>query len=87
MTARRNTCLLLLTAGAALSRPDLGLWLVGVWTVATSVFLVIRLCFAWSAWRREPGERLRSWLADIDVGAADAPFTVRVFSQKPVRHA
>lgn len=81
ITARRNTCLPLLTAGAAAGRPDLGLWMVGVWTAATTLFLLVRLAAAWTVWRRGTG-KLTSWLTGVDVAAKDAPLAVRVFVQR-----
>jgi len=82
ITARRNTCLPLLTLGAALGRPDLGLWLVGAWTVATTLFLAIRLLAAGIARKGTDGP-LRSWLADVDLAATDPSLAVRLFVQRP----
>lgn len=81
VTARRNTCLPLLTLGAAIDRPDLGLWLVCVWTAATTLFLAARLVVAGIARSGNTGP-LRSWLTDVDMTATDAPLAVRLFAQR-----
>jgi len=59
VTARRNPNLLLLTAGTAAGRPDLGLGAVAVWTLASLAFHAVRLAQAWSRARR--GDRIRGW--------------------------
>ena len=82
ITARRNTCLLLLTGGLIGGRPDLGLWAVAAWTAATSLFLVARVGVAWKAWRNNTRESLGSWLADVDLTAADVTRAARLFSQR-----
>jgi phosphatidylglycerophosphate synthase len=83
VTARRNTCLLLLTGGAAAGRPDLGIWLVGIWTAVTSMFLVLRLLRAWAVWRRAPQRPLASWLVDADGAARIESLAARLFAQRP----
>ena len=86
ITARRNTCLLLLTACAIGHRPDLGLWLVATWTAATTVLLVIRLLIAWAAWR--PSKRkLTSWLLDVDAHTPGTTLAARWFAQRPRTNA
>ncbi len=62
ITARRNTCLLLLTGAALAGEPELGLYLVAVWTAATTLFLWLRLGLAWAAWRPDR-QKLDSWMA------------------------
>jgi phosphatidylglycerophosphate synthase len=80
MTARRNPNLVLLTAGALLGRPDLGLLAVVFWTVLTSIFLVVRLGMA--AFVRITQGPLRSWLMDIDKGMNDGSLAVRIFTKR-----
>ena len=62
--ARRNPCLVLLTAGWLLGEPGLGFELVAFWTLVSSVILLGRLAFA--CYVRVTGEPLTSWLADDD---------------------
>ena len=76
VTARRNPNLLLLTAGAAVGRPDLGLVAVAVWTALSSAVLLVRLGLAVHA--RATSGPLRSWLADAD-NRARASLSVRLF--------
>ena len=80
MTARRNPSLVLLTAGALLGRPDLGLLAVAFWTVLTSIFLVVRLGMA-TFFRITQGP-LRSWLMDIDKDMNDGSLAVRIFTKR-----
>jgi len=80
ITARRNPCLVMLTAGALIDRPDWGLFAVTVWTAATSIFLIVRLSMAlYIHWTF--GE-VRSWLLDIDGAKQDQPLAVRLFSRQ-----
>jgi phosphatidylglycerophosphate synthase len=65
ITARRNPNLLLLTVGALGGRPDLGLVMVAIWTLASLGFHSVRLLQAFALRRRgraiEPwGEALRT---------------------------
>jgi hypothetical protein len=65
ITARRNPNLLLLTVGAVDGRPDLGLVMVAIWTLASLGFHSVRLLQAFALRRRgraiEPwGEALRA---------------------------
>ena len=80
ITARRNPCLILLTAGALLGRPDWGLLAVAFWTVSTSLFLFIRLMMA--VYKRMESGLLRSWFLDIDQTKQKQPLAVRVFTHK-----
>jgi len=66
-TARRNPCLVLLTAAWAFGSPALGLWLVAVWTVLSTLIMVLRL--AWGLRVRFVEGRLTSWLADPDAAS------------------
>ncbi len=64
VTARRNPCMVLLTAGALLGRPDLGLEAVAILTLLSTLFLFVRL--AMGAYQRFRFGPLTSWLAEID---------------------
>jgi len=80
ITARRNPCLILLTASALLGRPDWGLFAVAVWTLSTSLFLLIRLMMA--VYKRMEAGPLRSWFLDIDQTQPIQPLAVRLFTHK-----
>lgn len=77
ITGRRNPCLILLTVGWLLGRPDLGLLWVALWTAASSFILLLRLLQA--TWVRSRGEPLQSWLASTDA-ATQHPKAFRTFS-------
>jgi phosphatidylglycerophosphate synthase len=70
VTARRNPNLVLLSAGAAAGRPDLGLGAVAVWTTASVLFHTARLGMAFAARRRG---LLLGWQERAAVGPAAAP--------------
>ena len=78
ITARRNPCMLLLTAGALLGYPDWGLAAVAVWTVLTSGFLCVRLVMA--IYSHMADGPLRSWFLDIDPAQPVQPLAVRLFT-------
>ncbi len=74
ITARRNPCLILLTAALALGRPDLGLAAVLAWTLISSVLLWLRVAQAL------PGRgRLVSWLDDAQAYAGKQTLAARWF--------
>jgi phosphatidylglycerophosphate synthase len=79
ITARRNPCMIFLTAGALLGRPDAGLAAVTVWTVATSLFLCLRL--GMGLHRRKVDGSIKSWFLDIDPARSPQPLAVRLFTQ------
>ena len=59
ITARRNPNLILLTLGVLAGRPDLGFWLVAVWTVCSLGFHTLRLGQACiQRWRGRP---IQTW--------------------------
>ena len=59
ITARRNPNLILLTFGILVGRPDLGFWLVAVWTVCSLGFHTLRLGQACiQRWRGQP---IQTW--------------------------
>jgi phosphatidylglycerophosphate synthase len=59
VTARRNPNLILLSVGTLCLRPDLGLVMVALWTVASLAFHSVRLAQAFAARRR--GEPVVAW--------------------------
>jgi phosphatidylglycerophosphate synthase len=59
ITARRNPNLLLLSVGALGGRPDLGLAMVALWTLASLAFHAIRIGQAFAA--RAGGRSVRPW--------------------------
>ena len=80
ITGRRNPNLVLLTLGFLVSRPDLGLLAVALWTVASSIFLVIRLLIGF--YTRLTSGPLRSWFLDIDPDAQNTTLAQRCFSNR-----
>lgn len=78
ITARRNPNLILLTAGWAMGRPDLGLWAVMAWHVLSTAVLAVRLAMAAAARRRGP---LESWLSRVEPGRGPHGLAVRVFTR------
>ncbi|MGB9499249.1 MAG: CDP-alcohol phosphatidyltransferase family protein [Dissulfuribacterales bacterium] len=80
ITARRNPNLILLSAGAATGRPDLGLLAVAFWTVASSIILVMRLVMA--GFIRITSGPLCSWLPDIDKGKYNGTTAKKIFTSK-----
>lgn len=78
ITARRNPCMIFLTAGALLGRPDGGLAAVAVWTALTTVFLCIRLAMA--MYRHRVDGSIRSWFLDIDPANPTPSLAVRLFT-------
>jgi len=80
ITARRNPCLILLTLGASAGRPDLGLEAVAVWTLLSTLFLLVRLAMA--SVRRLTAGPLTSWLADLEQAPRDRSLAVRWFARR-----
>ena len=78
ITARRNPCLIFLTIGAFLSRPDVGLAAVTIWTVLTSIFLCLRLAMALH--RQKVDGSVRSWFLDINPTSQFQPLAVKLFT-------
>ena len=78
ITARRNPCLIILTAGWLVGRPDLGFVGVAAWTVATSVILVFRLLQG-TLVRLRHGP-LQSWMHDRETAQRQFPQTYRRFA-------
>jgi len=72
VTARRNPNLILLSVGAAAARPDLGMKMVALWTLASLAFHAVRLGQAW--WLRRRGDRVEPWdQPPASALAGDAP--------------
>ena len=76
-TARRNPCLVLLTAGWLVGEPGLGFELVAFWTLASSVIMLGRLAFACCI--RMTSGPLTSWLANAEARRKH-PRSFRTFS-------
>ncbi len=79
ITARRNPCLLLLTVGSLVGRPDLGLEAVALWTLLSSLFLVLRLAMA--GYTHAVSGPLRSWLTEAGKDPGDRSLAVRWFAR------
>ena len=79
ITARRNPNMIFLTLSYFMGRPDLGLLAVVFWTLATSIFLLIRLIAA--AYMRSSQGPLKSWLADADQPKYEKSLAARWFTK------
>jgi phosphatidylglycerophosphate synthase len=82
ITGRRNPNLILLTLGLIAGRPDLGLVAVALWTVISSIFLVVRLATGFG-FRIVKGP-LQSWFLDIDPDEKNPTLAQRCFSNNRV---
>lgn len=80
ITGRRNPNLVLLTLGLIAGRPDLGLLAVTLWTVASSLFLLVRLLLGLR--ERMAGRPLRSWFLEVDPEAKKPTLAARCFSTR-----
>jgi phosphatidylglycerophosphate synthase len=78
VTARRNPNLILLTAGALLGRPELGLVAVAAWTALSTLVLLVRLAMA--ARERWTSGPLRSWLIDASQDPPARSLATRIFA-------
>ena len=79
ITARRNPCLIILTVSLLPGRPDLGLEIVALWTLASSLFLLVRLVMG--AYARATSGPLQSWLTEIDPNRRDQSLMARWFTR------
>ena len=79
ITARRNPNMIFLTLSYLIGRPDLGLLAVVFWTVATTIFLLLRLMLA--SYVRFSQGPLKSWLSDADQPKYDKSLAVRLFTK------
>lgn len=77
VAARRNPCLIVLTACVLAGRPDLGFLGVAAWTILSASILALRLLYA--AVVRLSGQPLESWLKD-PAAAHQHAATYRLFS-------
>lgn len=77
VTARRNPCLIILTASALAGRPDWGFVAVTFWSVVTTLALLVRLFQGVSA--RIRSGPLESWLNDDHVADGPNARAFRVF--------
>jgi len=82
ITARRNPCMILLTAAAILGRPDAGLAAVTAWTVLTTAFLCMRL--ALGLYRQRVDGSIRSWLKDVNQPPYKGSLAVRIFTHQVI---
>ena len=79
ITARRNPCLIILTVSLLPGRPDLGLEAVTLWTLASSLFLLVRLVMG--IYSRVTSGPLQSWLTKIDPNRSNQSRLARWFTQ------
>jgi phosphatidylglycerophosphate synthase len=79
ITARRNPCLIILTVSLLPGRPDLGLEAVVLWTLASSLFLIVRL--AMGTFAHITSGPLQSWLTEIDPTRGKQTLAARWFTQ------
>jgi phosphatidylglycerophosphate synthase len=77
VTARRNPCLIILTASAVIGRPDWGFLAVTFWTVLTTILMLVRLLQGLVA--RIRGGPLQSWLSADDVASGPNAQAYRIF--------
>lgn len=77
ITARRNPNLILLTVAWLAGRPDMGLWAVAAWHGISTLFLAIRVVFAWRVRRRE--ETLQSWFDEASPHHNGTGLAARIF--------
>jgi phosphatidylglycerophosphate synthase len=78
IVARRNPSMIMLTAGLAAGRPDLGLLAVAAWHALSMVVLVARVLQGADARRR--GGAVRSWFTEIGRTVDERALAVRVFT-------
>ena len=79
ITARRNPCLIILSVSLLPGRPDLGLEAVALWTLASSLFLVVRLVMG--IYSRVTSGPLQSWLTEVDLTRSEQTLAARWFTQ------
>ncbi len=78
ITARRNPNLILLTVASMAGRPEVGLLAVAIWTMVTSLILIIRLIMA--ARIKTTTGSLTSWLDELDPYSKDLSLSARIFT-------
>ena len=73
--------MIFMTLSVPVGRPDLGLLAVALWTVLTTLFLIIRLAVAgYVHSNRGP---LKSWLMDVNQPQYHGSLAVRLFTRRP----
>ena len=78
ITARRNPCMILLTLSVFVGRPDGGFYAIVLWTLFSSLVMVVRLGQA--AVDRAKNGPVQSWLADPEAAAREHPGAYATFS-------
>lgn len=78
ITGRRNPCMILMTVGVLLGRPDWAFDWVVFWTALTTLLLVLRLLYGTGV-RIKDGP-LQPWLKDAERAAREHPAAFRTFS-------
>ena len=81
IAARRNPCLILLTSSVVLGRPDSGLEAVAIWTIVSTLILLVRLATA--LFEKGTKGSVTSWLAEIDPVNGRDSLAVRLFTNPP----
>jgi len=81
ITGRRNSNLLLLTGSTAWGRPDVGLEMVAVWTVVSTIVLGIRVAQAIASKSRK--STLQPWIVEVGSDMSLVPRYARSFTAKP----
>ena len=79
ITARRNPSLIMLTVGAVMGRPDLGLVAVVLWTLISALFLWLRVAVAWQ--EKSASGALQPWMAASDSDARRRSLAYRWFAR------
>ncbi|MFT5132997.1 MAG: phosphatidylglycerophosphate synthase [Gammaproteobacteria bacterium] len=79
ITARRNPNLVILSLSLVFGRPDIGLYLVVIWHIISTLVLALRMSLAFKE-KRQNGE-LTTWLNNIDPQRDRQLLEVRVFTR------
>jgi phosphatidylglycerophosphate synthase len=77
VTARRNPCMILLTASFLVGKPEWGFISVTFWTALTTIIMILRLIQAFVV--RLTSGPLRSWLSEDDVATGPNARAFSVF--------
>ncbi len=84
VTARRNPNLLLLSLAWIAQANDIGLQLVALWTLISTLVLAVRVIWAISL--RKRGAELQPWLTQVDLKAERHRPVVRLFAPRSGLH-
>lgn len=79
-TARRNPNMLLLTLAWMAQANDVGLLLVALWTLVSTVVLAVRV--VWAIILRTRGAELQPWLSQVDLRTESHKPVVRLFAPR-----